>query len=115
MQNAEGKKLQVNFYKQEELSKSIFTNAHQITLLLKATHFLALLNWKILLSSPVYFFPLAEIIAMASQKAFKIPCPVQTTFDTLNFCGILEEKQKGKWIIAAITDVYLLAVTLAAN
>ena len=52
---------------------------------------------------------------MASQKVFKIPCPVQTTFDTLNFWGILEEKQKGKWIIAAITDVYFLAVTLAAD
>lgn len=52
---------------------------------------------------------------MASQKVFQIPYPVQTTFDTLNFWGILEEKQKGKWIIAAITDVYFLAVTLAAS
>lgn len=50
---------------------------------------------------------------MASQKVFKIPCPVQATFDTLNFWGILEQKQKGKWIIAAITDTYFLAVTLA--
>lgn len=52
---------------------------------------------------------------MASQKEFKIPCPVQTTFDTLNFWGILEEKQKGKWIIAAIIGAYFLAVTLAAS
>lgn len=77
-----------------ELRKAIFNNIHQVSLLLEATHFLALSNWKVLLSSPIQLFPLAEIIAMASQKVFKIPCPVQTTFDTLNFWGILEESKK---------------------
>lgn len=63
MQNTEQKKSQVKFYKQE-LSKPVFTTAHllqnlllsllhKISLLLETTQFLALLNWEILLSSPI--------------------------------------------------------------
>lgn len=44
MQNAKRGRLGVNFYKQGELSKSIFSNVHQASLLLEATQFLALSN-----------------------------------------------------------------------